>query len=49
MTKVTIPAVKIMKDGRITIDKQTRKSYGIVEGTIWKLTLEKVNAEKGEV
>jgi bifunctional DNA-binding transcriptional regulator/antitoxin component of YhaV-PrlF toxin-antitoxin module len=41
--KVTIPAVRIMKDGRITIDKATREAYGIVEGTMWKLTLEKLS------
>ncbi len=41
-TKVTIPAITIMKDGRITIDKTIRDTYGIIEGTVWKLTLEKV-------
>ena len=46
MRKVTIPAVRIMKDGRITIDKQTRDTYGIVEGTVWKLNMEKIEKEE---
>ncbi len=43
MQKIIIPAVKIMKDGRITIDKKIRETYGISKGTIWKLTLEKIS------
>lgn len=45
MTKVTIPAVRIMKGGRITIDKAIRDSYKIDEGSVWKLTLEEVNTD----
>lgn len=43
--KVTIPAVRIMKDGRITINKDIRDAYKIEEGSVWKLTLEEVNTE----
>lgn len=46
MTKVTVPAVRIMRDGRITIDKNVRDSYGIVEGSVWKITLEKIETEE---
>ena len=41
--KVIIPAVKIMKDGRITIDKAIRDTYGINEGSVWQVTLERIN------
>lgn len=40
MTEINIPAVKVMKDGRITIDKAIRDTYGIKEGSVWKITLE---------
>jgi bifunctional DNA-binding transcriptional regulator/antitoxin component of YhaV-PrlF toxin-antitoxin module len=39
---VTIPAVKIMKEGRITIDKEIRVAYGIAVGSMWKVTLEEI-------
>ena len=42
---LTIPVVKIMKDGRITIYKTIRESYNITEGSLWKLTLEKVKVK----
>lgn len=48
MTKITIPAVRIMKDGRITIEKTTREIYGIVEGSTWKLTLEKIEGSASD-